>query len=146
MTGLSSNSDTSMPHTKITELVKQKLNRQTLSVHYVGEILRRGKIFSPLAQRREDLRETVSEIWKENPNLSSSEITALVSQKLKFSSDYRKVSEKGVAEIVRSNKIIESILQTARENPNVSLEKLAELVRQKLNRNRVWKENQIFQI
>ena len=131
----SSNPDTSMPHTKITELVKQKLNRQTLSVHYVGEILRRGKIFSPLAQRREDLRETVSEIWKENPNLSSSEITALVSQKLN-----RKVSEKGVAEIVRTNKIIDTILQTARENPNVSLEKLAELVRQKLNRNRVWNQ------
>ena len=90
------------------------------------------KIFSPLAQRREDLRETVSEIWKKNSDLCTSEITALVSKKLN-----RKVSEKGVAEIVRTNKIIESILQTARENPNVSLEKLAELVRQKLNRNKV---------
>ena len=87
-----------MSNIMIAEIVKQKLNRESLSICRVGEILRRNNIFSPAAKRRQEVRETVLEIWKDCPEMDPCEISEFASQKLK-----RKVGEKVIAEIIRTN-------------------------------------------
>ena len=126
---------------KIAELVQKKLHRN-VSYSHVGTILRKNGIPSPFIKRKEELRDTVLTIAKENPHLSARKINNLVWLKLN-----RKVADVTVSQIIqrhkngrparigfsngRSTELRDTILQMAKENPDLPDRQLTFLIRKK---------------